>query len=194
MKRRWPIAVPPRLRRQPLALRARARQLLARYFEKPGVRLVHAARLTPNTVTLLGLALTGVAAYFAAQGHFITAGVVFLAASAMDMLDGALARLTNKGTPFGAVLDSVADRVSETLMLLAILWFYVRVGNEAGVLLAFGADHGGGYAHRPGDCSDGAGTGPCSLHLCPEALPPLVPGPREVGKYAVATSCAEMLS
>ncbi|MDO8751225.1 MAG: CDP-alcohol phosphatidyltransferase family protein [Dehalococcoidia bacterium] len=122
-----------------MALRARARLLLAQYFEKPSARLLHAARLTPNTVTLLGLALTGVAAYLAAQGHFIIAGVVFLVASALDMLDGALARLTNQATRFGAALDSVADRLGEASILIGIAWFYLRTDNDAGVILAFGA-------------------------------------------------------
>ncbi|MFH1140580.1 MAG: CDP-alcohol phosphatidyltransferase family protein [Chloroflexota bacterium] len=122
-----------------MALRARARQLLAHYFEKPSARLLHAARLTPDTVTLLGLALTGVAAYLAAQGQFLIAGLVFLAASALDMLDGSLARLTNQVTRFGAALDSVADRLGEALILLGILWFYVRTDKDAGVILAFGA-------------------------------------------------------
>ncbi|MEK7777934.1 MAG: CDP-alcohol phosphatidyltransferase family protein, partial [Chloroflexota bacterium] len=118
-----------------MALRARARQLLARYFEQPSARLLHAARLTPNAVTLLGLALTCVAAYLAAQGHFIVAGLVFLAASALDMLDGALARLTNQATRFGAALDSVADRLGEASILIGIAWFYLRTDNDAGVIL-----------------------------------------------------------
>ena len=122
-----------------MALRARARLLLAQYFEKPSARLLHAARLTPNAVTLLGLALTGVAAYLAAQGHFTIAGVVFLAASALDMLDGALARLTNQATRFGAALDSMADRLGEASILIGIAWFYLRTDNDAGVILAFGA-------------------------------------------------------
>ncbi len=122
-----------------MALRARVRQLLAQYFEQPGARLLHAARLTPNAVTLLGLALTGVAACLAAQGNFIIAGVVFLAASALDMLDGALARLTNQATRFGAALDSAADRLGEAFILLGVAWFYVRTDNDAGAILAFGA-------------------------------------------------------
>ncbi len=129
----------PPSRRQSLVFRARARQLLAQYFEKPAARLLQAARLTPNAVTLLGLALTGVAACVAAQGHFLAAGVVFLVASAVDMLDGALARLSNQATRFGAALDSTADRLGEALMLLGIVWFYLRNGNDSGVMLAFGA-------------------------------------------------------
>lgn len=120
-----------------MALRARARQLLAQYFEEPGARLLFAIHLTPNAVTLLGLALTAVAAYLAAQDTFLVAGIVYLVASALDMLDGALARLSDRATRFGAALDSVADRLGEALLLLGLLVFYVDRGNKAGVILVF---------------------------------------------------------
>ncbi len=120
-----------------MALRTRARQLLAQYWEEPGARLLHALRLTPNAVTLLGLALTAVAAYLAAQDVFFIAGVVYLVASIWDMLDGALARLTDRATRFGAALDSAADRLGEALLLLGLLVFYVDRGNKTGVILVF---------------------------------------------------------
>ena len=121
-----------------MASRTRARQLLARYFEEPGARVLHFLKLTPNGVTLLGLALTAVAAYVASQGHFAIAGVVFLVASALDMLDGALARLTDRATRFGAALDSAADRLGEASILLGIAWFYLQDDDDSAVLLAFG--------------------------------------------------------
>ena len=120
-----------------MVFRARARQLLAQYFEEPWARLLHTLRLTPNAVTVLGLAVTAVAAYLAAQGAFLLAGLVLLPASAMDMLDGALARLTSQATRFGAVLDSFADRVAEALLLLGLLLFYLGEDSEAGVVLVF---------------------------------------------------------
>ena len=137
MKRPWIAAgLSPRLRPQ-LSFRARARQLLAQYFEEPGARFLHTLKLTPNTVTLLGLVVTGIAAYLASQGTFLLAGLVFLLASILDMLDGALARLTDGGTRFGAVLDSVADRLSESLLLLGLVIFYLGDDYEAGVVLVF---------------------------------------------------------
>ena len=120
-----------------MPFRARARQLLAQYFEEPGARLLHTLKFAPNTVTLLGLVVTGAAAYLASQGTFLLAGLVFLLASVLDMLDGALARLTDGGTRFGAVLDSVADRVSEALLLFGLVIFYLDGDDEVGVVLAF---------------------------------------------------------
>ena len=124
-------------RRRLLVIRARARQLLARYFEEPGARLLHSLKFNPNAVTVLGLAVTGLAAYLAATGRFLPAGVVFLLASALDMLDGALARLTGQVSRFGAALDSVADRLAEALLLLGLLLYYLGEDNGAGVVLVF---------------------------------------------------------
>ncbi len=120
-----------------MAVRARARQLLASYFEEPGARLLNTLKLTPNAVTVLGLAVTAVAAYLAARGAFLPAGLVLIPASALDTLDGTLARLTNRATRLGAALDSVTDRVAEALLLLGLLLYYLGKDDEAGVVLAF---------------------------------------------------------
>ena len=120
-----------------MVFRARARRLLAQYFEEPGARLLRTLKLTPNAVTVLGLAVTAVAAYLAFQGAFLLAGLVLVLASTLDMLDGALARLTSRATRFGAVLDSFADRVAEALLLLGLLLFYLGEDSETGAVLVF---------------------------------------------------------
>lgn len=120
-----------------MALRARARQLLARYLEDPAARLLHSLKLTPNAVTIMGLALNGVSAYLAAQGAFLLAGLVYLLASVLDMLDGALARLTSSSSRFGAALDSLADRLGEALLILGLLLYYLGKPHTSGVVLAF---------------------------------------------------------
>lgn len=120
-----------------MAARARARQLVARYFEDPCARLLRSLKLSPNAVTVLGLAVTGVAAYLAARGAFLPAGLVLLLASALDMLDGALARLTGQASRFGAALDSATDRVAEALLLLGLLLYYLGENHQVGVVLVF---------------------------------------------------------
>ncbi|MEE8443089.1 MAG: CDP-alcohol phosphatidyltransferase family protein [Dehalococcoidia bacterium] len=117
--------------------RARARQLLARYFEEPCARLLRSLKFTPNAVTVLGLVVTGGAAYLAARGAFWPAGLVLLFAGALDMLDGALARLTGKASRFGAALDSFTDRAAEALLLLGLLLYYLGQDHQAGVVLVF---------------------------------------------------------
>ena len=95
--------------------------------------------LSPNALTLIGLFGMGGAAAFAAYGRFWEAGVTMLAASVFDLLDGAVARATDRATPWGAVFDAIADRLADFGILLAlIVWFSAaeRFDREAIILLA----------------------------------------------------------
>ena len=64
-------------------------------------------------------------------------GVVMLLAGVLDLFDGALARATGRASDFGALLDSVADRVSELVVLLGLLVFYARSGEWEYSLLVY---------------------------------------------------------
>jgi CDP-diacylglycerol--glycerol-3-phosphate 3-phosphatidyltransferase len=68
--------------------------------------------------------------------HAFAAGFVVLFAGLFDMLDGALARRTNKVTKFGGVLDSTLDRVSEAAVLIGIAVLYANRHSTWGVALA----------------------------------------------------------
>lgn len=96
------------------------RAIVLRYMEVPGARALNAIGFTPNTVTLLGFAITLIAAALVGAGFLIAGGIVFLGGSLLDLMDGALARLTGKVSEFGALLDSVIDRLSEAALLLGI--------------------------------------------------------------------------
>lgn len=96
----------------------------------PIVRFLVKTHITPNTLTWLGFSIALVAAVVIATGHPFIAGFIVLAAGFFDMLDGALARHTGRVTPFGAVLDSTLDRVSEAVLLLGVLIFYLLSGNQ----------------------------------------------------------------
>ena len=85
-------------------------------------------RITPNEVTIAGTALNVAAAALVVADHLIYAGIVFLVAGCFDMLDGALARLAQKVTRFGAFLDSTLDRVSEGVVLAAIAYLLAAEG------------------------------------------------------------------
>jgi CDP-diacylglycerol--glycerol-3-phosphate 3-phosphatidyltransferase len=104
---------------------------------EPVVRPLASIGVTPNMLTVLGLAGNAVAAYFAAEGEFIWAGVLVLLASALDMYDGALARATGQATPFGAVFDATLDRISEALVLFGLLVYFSDRGGQTEELLAF---------------------------------------------------------
>jgi CDP-diacylglycerol--glycerol-3-phosphate 3-phosphatidyltransferase len=92
----------------------------------PLARLLARTPLTPNSLTWLGFFITVGAAVLIAFDHFLAAGALVLVAGLFDMLDGALARLTNRVSRFGAVLDSTLDRLSEAAVLLALLSVFAR--------------------------------------------------------------------
>jgi phosphatidylinositol phosphate synthase len=102
-------------------------------------------RVTPDALTALGLsvcALAAVAVYFEYRSEmlwFWTGAILFWAGSLLDVLDGALARQSGRGTPFGAFLDSTTDRVGEAVMLGAIALVFARDGNEIPLAATFAA-------------------------------------------------------
>jgi len=78
------------------------------------------SRLTPNAISLTGFALNLAAAGLVVGRYFFLAGVAFIVGSVMDTLDGRYSRMSGKGTPFGAFLDSTLDRLEEGIVLAAV--------------------------------------------------------------------------
>jgi CDP-diacylglycerol---glycerol-3-phosphate 3-phosphatidyltransferase len=76
--------------------------------------------LTPNMISLAGFVLNLVAAALVFDRLFFLAGVAFIVGSVMDTLDGRYSRMSGKGTPFGAFLDSTLDRLEEGIVLIAV--------------------------------------------------------------------------
>ena len=108
--------------------REKVRAAILRYVELPGARFLKALKLTPNAVTLLGFALSVVAAYLVGSGWLLAGGVVFLLGGGLDLMDGALARLTGTESPFGALLDSVFDRLGEAALFVGLAVYGLRAG------------------------------------------------------------------
>jgi CDP-diacylglycerol--glycerol-3-phosphate 3-phosphatidyltransferase len=94
----------------------------------PMLSALQRLKVTPNQVTITGTVLNVAAAALVVADHLIYAGIVFLLAGCFDMLDGALARLAQKVTPFGAFLDSTLDRVSEGVVMAAIAYLLAAEG------------------------------------------------------------------
>ncbi|MCH8110150.1 MAG: CDP-alcohol phosphatidyltransferase family protein [Chloroflexi bacterium] len=117
--------------------RADARKVLSSYLEQPVASVLAKMGLTPNIVTLLGLAVAGAGAYLISIGILWAGGIVLLASGVFDLFDGALARLTGRTSKFGALLDSVVDRVSEAVILLGLLVFYIRLSSTEGLVLVY---------------------------------------------------------
>ncbi len=88
------------------------------------------SRLTPNAISLTGFALNLVAAGLIVGRMFVLAGIAFIVGSIMDTLDGRYSRMSGKGTPFGAFLDSTLDRLEEGIVLTAVGAYFASRHNQ----------------------------------------------------------------
>ncbi|MFI5010616.1 MAG: CDP-alcohol phosphatidyltransferase family protein, partial [Solirubrobacterales bacterium] len=93
------------------------------------------SRLTPNAISLTGLTLNVVAAVLVWQEYFFLGGLAFIVGSVCDTLDGRYSRMSGKGSPFGAFLDSTLDRIEEGIVLTAVAAYFATRG-EAGAAAA----------------------------------------------------------
>jgi CDP-diacylglycerol---glycerol-3-phosphate 3-phosphatidyltransferase len=99
------------------------------------VRGLALSKIDPNVLTFLGLVINGVAAAFLAFGRFRTAGLVIIFAGLFDMVDGRVARETNRVTRFGGYFDSVLDRYSDLCLLIGLLVYYGTINRPPYVVL-----------------------------------------------------------
>jgi CDP-diacylglycerol--glycerol-3-phosphate 3-phosphatidyltransferase len=84
------------------------------------------SRLHPNVRTFIGLLINIVAAFLFGAGKFRWAGVVVIGAGVFNMVDGRVARETNRVTRFGGFFDSVLDRYSDLGLFVGLLVYYPR--------------------------------------------------------------------
>jgi CDP-diacylglycerol---glycerol-3-phosphate 3-phosphatidyltransferase len=98
--------------------------------------------LTPNSITLLGLAGTTVGAYLISQNKMTIGGIVIFLSVLIDALDGTMARLRGESSDFGAFVDSVSDRYAELITFGGLLYYFLSQGNYPGVMVTFAAAAG----------------------------------------------------
>jgi CDP-diacylglycerol---glycerol-3-phosphate 3-phosphatidyltransferase len=107
------------------------------------VRGLSLTRISPNVLTFIGLVINIAAAFL--FGHataanadrmFFFAGLVIFGAGIFDMVDGRVARRTNKVTVFGSFFDSVIDRYSDVVLFFGLLVYYGRINRFRYVVLA----------------------------------------------------------
>ncbi len=91
---------------------------------EPIARFLINLRVHPHVITFSGLAISILAFNFYRQGYFFSAGVMVVLAGVCDVLDGRLARETNRMSKFGALIDSTVDRYSEVLLFLGLAVFF----------------------------------------------------------------------
>jgi len=99
------------------------------------VRALALSRVHPNVLTFLGLVINIWAAVLFAQGKFRIAGIVVIGAGLFDMVDGRVARETDRVTRFGGFFDSVLDRYSDLAVLVGLLVFYASINRFFYVVL-----------------------------------------------------------
>jgi CDP-diacylglycerol--glycerol-3-phosphate 3-phosphatidyltransferase len=99
------------------------------------VRWLALSRIHPNVLTFLGLVINIVAAWMFAAGNFRGAGLVVIGAGLFDMVDGRVARETNRVTRFGGFFDSVLDRYSDLALFMGLLVFYASIGRFGYIVL-----------------------------------------------------------
>jgi CDP-diacylglycerol--glycerol-3-phosphate 3-phosphatidyltransferase len=113
------------------------RRTISNRITKPLVPFLYKIGLTPDVVTWIGLIINLAAAAVVALGHLLIGGILLLVAGLFDILDGALARYSNKTTAFGAILDSTFDRLSEAALLCGLLVYSVLQGHTTELYLIF---------------------------------------------------------
>jgi CDP-diacylglycerol--glycerol-3-phosphate 3-phosphatidyltransferase len=105
---------------------AKARRSLARFVD-PVARLMLRLMVTPDGITWFGCGATiFVSVAFLAQGKFLIGAILFGLFGLIDVLDGTMARMLGTAGPWGAFLDSTLDRISDSAVICALIYFYVN--------------------------------------------------------------------
>jgi len=116
---------------------AKARRSLARFVD-PVARLMLRLKVTPDGITWFGCGATiFVSVVFLAQGKFLIGAILFGLFGLIDLLDGTMARMLGTAGPWGAFLDSTLDRISDSAVICALIYFYVNTqgqNNELAVI------------------------------------------------------------
>ena len=118
--------------------RIKMKSTIARFFTEPIAKMLIFFRLNANLITFLGTVICITSAYFVTEGKFITAGLIFFGGSILDLFDGAVARLSGTASRFGAYFDSLMDRIGESVLLMGLLIYCTRNGDDFGAYLTFG--------------------------------------------------------
>ena len=91
----------------------------------------------PNTLTIIGFIITCYASLLYASGVFWLGGIVLLIGGMFDIIDGEVAKLTNKSSKFGAFLDSCVDRYSDFIILFGMFCWYYNIEQTLPIILIF---------------------------------------------------------
>jgi phosphatidylglycerophosphate synthase len=105
---------------------ANARRSVARFIDPVASTLLR-LKVTPDGITWFGCGATVIiSVVFLAQGKFLIGAILFGAFSLIDLVDGTMARMLGTAGPWGAFLDSTLDRISDSAVVCALIYFYVN--------------------------------------------------------------------
>ena len=99
------------------------------------VKVLGVIGIHPNFLTVFGLLVNGWAAWLFSRGEFVSAACVVICAALFDLVDGPVARLSNRVTRFGGFLDSVMDRYSDLVLLMGLLVYYASINRFGYIVL-----------------------------------------------------------
>lgn len=122
----------------PVTLTDRIRRLTGQSLARIGGAL-HKAGVHPDTVTIAGLGVVAVAAFFVASGRLPVGGLILLLGLPLDALDGAIARAMQRHDSFGGLLDSTLDRYADGFIFAALGYYFASRGQLDYLLLALAA-------------------------------------------------------
>lgn len=108
-----------------------------RWYYVPIAGFLSRLGITPIALTLFGLAGTIAVSVLIALGHMTWAGILLLVMGPVDAMDGALARMRNEVSDWGAFVDSVTDRYSELFIFCGFLLYFLGDNNPYGIILSY---------------------------------------------------------
>lgn len=111
------------------------RRYLSGPIGRPIARCLRRCGISPNQLTIVGFVFAGISAICFANWRLSAAGIFLLLSGTMDLLDGELAKVNGKVTHWGAYLDSVMDRYSDTIVLLGLAWYFTQTKDPLYVLV-----------------------------------------------------------
>jgi phosphatidylglycerophosphate synthase len=110
---------------------------LGHFLDKPLGPLVRGIEINPNVLTVTGFVITTIAA-LVIQRNLWLGGILIAFGGLFDIFDGVFARVNGRATSYGAFLDSLLDRYSDSFIFLSIAWHLAGRGDHTGAFLSIG--------------------------------------------------------
>ncbi len=102
------------------------REAIAERITYPIARKIASIGITPNTITIAGFIIAIIYLPLMAYRKPLLAIVAIIVAGIMDILDGAVAKVTGKTTKLGSFLDSTLDRVEDTIFIFGLKFLKIN--------------------------------------------------------------------